>query len=108
MDECYRGHPNPLPSREPGQIPRQPQPPAGGVGGSVTQRARGKVCGMGRGASGVNVPSAPEEVGGRKRICLPGRHNVNMGAAHLKCRNTPILILILFFLQQGPSLSFSR
>lgn len=42
MDECYRGHPNPLPSREPGQIPRQPQPPAGGVGGSVTQRAGGE------------------------------------------------------------------
>lgn len=103
MDGCSRRCWILLRSREPHQTEAVPVPntPAGVVDGSVTS-CTGKVWQEGRrGAHGADAPSSREdgEVGGRKRISLSGGPRANTGAAHLRSKNTPILILVLI---RGP------
>lgn len=50
----------------------------------------------------ASPPDTTEEMAGRKKTCLPGRPDANLAAAHLKSKNTPILILVLFVLKKGP------
>lgn len=65
-----------------------------GVDGSLTA-CPGKVWWeRERGARG-----AVGEVGGRKQICWSGGHHANTGAAHLRSKNTLILILVLISLE---------